>query len=122
LRVLPGGEAVLQATEVPLADSVAKLVVEVSIVVTTQPAELELLPRKIKCAALPAVACDGQVREAVTKASVPEAVEFVSTEGLKRWSALAQAVVVGVKVNSGDVPLVENLYSRQREKPPTLIA
>ena len=30
-------------------------------------------------------------------------------------------LVVGVNVNSADVPLVENLYSRQREKPPTLI-
>jgi hypothetical protein len=71
---------VLQAN--PL--SVAKFVADVSTVLNTQPAELELLPRKIRWAALPAVACEGQVREAVTKASVPDAVEFVSTEALNR--------------------------------------
>jgi hypothetical protein len=48
------------------------------------------------------------------------AVEFVSTDALNRWSALAQVLVVGVKVNSGELLVVDSLYSRKREKPPTL--
>jgi hypothetical protein len=55
------------------------------------------------------VACDGQVREAVTKASALIDAEFVSTDGLNKWSALAQVLVVGVNVNSGLVPVVDSL-------------
>jgi hypothetical protein len=34
---------------------------------------------------------------------------------------LLQLLVVGVKVNSGEVPLVENLYNRKRANPPLLM-
>jgi hypothetical protein len=69
----------------------------------------EFGPLKIRWAALPVVGCDGQVREAVTKASALVDAEFVSTDGLNKWSALAQVLVVGVDVNSGLVPVVDSL-------------
>lgn len=88
--------------------SLEKLVADVSMILNVQPAVDAFWPRKIRCAARPVAACEGQVRDALTKANAVVAAELVSTEGLNKC-CLLQSDVDGLNVNCGLLPEVDSL-------------